>query len=68
MRQIVTHHAKAVRGTPDDPMSRSEVVAKAIDLTAPILGAAKSKMLADQVVRLDEVPEAGALIGGLIAA
>ena len=32
------HHAKAVRGTPDNPMTTAEIEAKAIDLIAPISG------------------------------
>ena len=62
------HHAKAVRGTPDDPMNRSEVVAKAIDLMAPIVGLSQAKLLAEQVMQLEKLPQAGALIGGLLAA
>ena len=62
------HHAKAVRGTPDDPMNRSEVVAKAIDLMAPILGLSQATQLAEHVMQLEKMPEAGALMGGLLAA
>lgn len=65
--QTVTHHAKAVRGTPDDPMTRSEVVAKAVDLTAPLLGATRAKVLAEQVMRLEEISQAGVVMGGLVA-
>ncbi len=39
------HHAKAVRGTPDNPMTTAEIEAKAIDLVAPISGEAKAKQL-----------------------
>lgn len=31
------HHTKVVRGTPDDPMSPTDVAAKAADILAPIL-------------------------------
>jgi 2-methylcitrate dehydratase PrpD len=31
------HHAKVVRGTPDDPMSAEEVAAKARDILSPLL-------------------------------
>ncbi|HET7197784.1 MAG TPA: MmgE/PrpD family protein, partial [Burkholderiales bacterium] len=34
----LTHHAKAVRGTAENPMTRAEVEAKAYDLAAPVLG------------------------------
>lgn len=65
---ISTHHAKAVRGTPDDPTTRAEVMTKAVDLTSPILGTHRAKLLAEQVMRLDEIPAAGAVMGELIAA
>lgn len=32
------HHARAVRGTPDNPMTATEIEAKALDLVAPIIG------------------------------
>ncbi len=41
----VSHHAKAVRGTPDDPMSDAEVEDKARDLMTPILGSGKTDEL-----------------------
>src|SRR5262249_13257903 len=34
----VSHHAKAVRGTPDNPMTTKEIDDKAIDLMVPIIG------------------------------
>ena len=39
------HHARAVRGTPDNPMTRDEVEAKALDLLAPVLGAERARAL-----------------------
>lgn len=36
--RTLRHHARVVRGTPDDPMSRQEVLDKARDLIAPIMG------------------------------
>ena len=39
------HHAKAVRGTPDNPMTTAEIEAKAIDLVTPIAGEVKAKGL-----------------------
>ena len=32
------HHAVAVRGTPENPMTEAEVEAKVLDLVAPLLG------------------------------
>ena len=33
------HHAKAVRGTPDNPMTAQEIEDKARDLLDPVIGA-----------------------------
>ena len=66
--RVLRHHAKAVRGTPDDPMTRAEVMEKATDLMSPILGAARATELALQVMFLDGVTDAGAVLGGLITA
>jgi 2-methylcitrate dehydratase PrpD len=46
------HHAKAVRGTPDNPMTAAEVEAKAVDLIAPISGDAKAKGLVAAIGKL----------------
>jgi 2-methylcitrate dehydratase PrpD len=39
------HHAKAVRGTPDNPMTDAEIETKARDLIAPITGPANADKL-----------------------
>jgi len=44
-----------VRGTPNNPMTRAEVVAKASDLIAPILGPAKCASLIERIFQLDGV-------------
>lgn len=49
------HHARAVRGTPDNPMTIGEIETKAIDLVVPVLGQAK----AEGLVRT--IPDLGAL-------
>jgi hypothetical protein len=36
---------RAVRGTPDNPMERAEVEAKALDLVGPVLGAERARAL-----------------------
>jgi 2-methylcitrate dehydratase PrpD len=46
------HHAKAVRGTPDNPMTTAEIEAKAIDLVTPISGEAKAKGLVAAISKL----------------
>jgi 2-methylcitrate dehydratase PrpD len=59
------HHAKAVRGTPDNPMTPEEIEAKAHDLSAPVIGAEGAQALVETVRRLDElasVRELGALL------
>ena len=51
------HHAKAVRGTPDNPMTRAEVEAKASDLLAPVLGKARARRLCDMLWSIDRVDD-----------
>jgi 2-methylcitrate dehydratase PrpD len=46
---------ETVRGTPENPMSRDEIVAKARDLVAPVFGAEKCNALIDTVFKLEEV-------------
>jgi 2-methylcitrate dehydratase PrpD len=44
-----------VRGTPENPMSQDEVVAKARDLVAPVLGADTCTKLIEKIFSLDRV-------------
>lgn len=44
-----------VRGTPENPMTRDEVVAKARDLIAPVLGPTKCRELLARVLDLENV-------------
>jgi 2-methylcitrate dehydratase PrpD len=55
------HHARAVRGTPENPMDRREVEAKAAGLLAPVLGAERARTLAEQVWRIERLPAVRAL-------
>jgi 2-methylcitrate dehydratase PrpD len=48
----VRHHAVAVRGTPDNPMTTKEIETKAIDLVAPISGEAKATGLVKAIAGL----------------
>jgi 2-methylcitrate dehydratase PrpD len=48
----VRHHAVAVRGTPDNPMTTKEIETKAIDLVAPISGEAKAAGLVKAIAGL----------------
>jgi 2-methylcitrate dehydratase PrpD len=47
----------AVRGTPRNPMSRTEVMEKARDLTAPTMGREKSARLIDTVYAIETVTD-----------
>jgi 2-methylcitrate dehydratase PrpD len=46
-----------VRGTPENPMSRDEAVAKARDLIDPVLGAETGAKLVDKVYALEQVKD-----------
>ncbi|WP_445504219.1 MmgE/PrpD family protein [Microvirga sp. G4-2] len=49
------HHAKAVRGTPENPMDGSEIEAKALDLMKPVIGSDRATELIHKVLRLDDL-------------
>ena len=51
------HHTRAVRGTPDNPMTRAEVDAKSYDLMAPVLGRSRARKLCDAVWNLDKLDD-----------
>ena len=51
----LSEQVTAVRGTPRNPMSRTEVIDKARDLVEPILGREKSKRLIDTVFAIESV-------------
>ena len=51
------HHTRAVRGTPDNPMTRAEVDAKSYDLLAPAIGRAKARKLCDAVWNLERLAD-----------
>jgi len=53
--QVFTERVEAVRGTADNPMTREEVVAKARELIAPVLGAASTGKLIEKILDLDKV-------------
>jgi 2-methylcitrate dehydratase PrpD len=54
---ILTERVEAVRGTPQNPMSRDEVVAKGRDLMMPILGDAPCTALIEKVLELEHVKD-----------
>lgn len=51
----LTRRVDNVRGTPENPMTREEVVAKATDLISPVLGAAAATKLVEGVMNLETV-------------
>lgn len=57
----LTERVEAVRGTPENPMTRDEVVAKCRDLTAMRLGKVKSARLIEQVLAIESVRDVRAL-------
>ena len=44
-----------VRGTPENPMSRDEIVTKARDLVTPVFGAEQCNKLIEKIFKLDDV-------------
>jgi 2-methylcitrate dehydratase PrpD len=50
---MLTERVEAVRGTPENPMTRDEVVAKCRDLTEPSLGKAQAAKLIDTVLNIE---------------
>ncbi len=52
--RTLSHRTYEVRGTPGNPMSADEVAAKALDLTAPILGKARAEELIAGILRLEQ--------------
>lgn len=51
----LTERVDAVRGTPENPMDRQEIVAKARDLIAPVLGADQCSALIDKILNVEKV-------------
>ena len=55
------HHTRAVRGTPDNPMTRAEVDEKSHALLAPVIGRARARKLCDAVWNLDKIDDVRSL-------
>jgi 2-methylcitrate dehydratase PrpD len=53
----LSERVEAVRGTPDNPMTREEVVAKSRDLMTPILGAPTCASLIEKIFALENVKD-----------
>ena len=58
---LLTERVSAVRGTPRNPMTRAEVIDKARDLTAPILGREKSDKLIETVFAIETIADVRSL-------
>jgi 2-methylcitrate dehydratase PrpD len=59
--RTVRHHAKAVRGTPDNPMTTQEIDDKARDLMVPIIGSARADKLVTAVRTIETMRSVRAL-------
>jgi 2-methylcitrate dehydratase PrpD len=53
----LTERVEHVRGTPENPMTQSEVIAKARELMTAVLGAATCSKLIERVLALDNVKD-----------
>ncbi len=54
----LAHRARAVRGGPDNPMSRNEVGEKALELMGPVLGSERARGLIESVWKIERVADA----------
>jgi 2-methylcitrate dehydratase PrpD len=59
--RILSKRTVAVRGTADNPMTQSEVEAKALDLVGGILGTRRGRALVQTMAKLETVPDVAAL-------
>jgi 2-methylcitrate dehydratase PrpD len=51
----LSEHVKTVRGSAANPMTREEVVVKARELMAPVIGVANASSLIDKMLTLESV-------------
>jgi 2-methylcitrate dehydratase PrpD len=54
---VLSERISAVRGTPRNPMSRNEVIDKARDLIAPVVGSETAAQLIETVYAIDGLPD-----------
>jgi len=64
----LSHRTEAVRGTIQNPMSRSEIETKAFDLMTPVLGESASRRAVEAVWALDRAPSLAGLLEPLCVA
>ncbi len=62
------HRTHAVKGTPDNPMTRQEVIDKALDLVGPVLGSEKGRKLVETVIGIERVEDLVATLRPLLKA
>ncbi len=60
-RRKLRHHTQAVRGTTDNPMTREEVTAKALDLMTPVLGDAGARRVVERIWELERLTSVSTL-------
>jgi 2-methylcitrate dehydratase PrpD len=53
----LSERVTSVRGTVENPMTREEVVAKAYDLIAPVIGQAPSSRLIDKLLGVENLKD-----------
>ena len=58
---VLSERVEAVRGTPRNPMTQAEVIAKSRDLIEPVLGLDKTQRLIDVVFNIEALPNILAL-------
>jgi 2-methylcitrate dehydratase PrpD len=58
---LLAERISAVRGTPRNPMTRTEVIDKARDLAAPVLGREKSEQLIGTIFAIETVTDVRSL-------
>jgi 2-methylcitrate dehydratase PrpD len=56
--RTLAHHTRSVRGTPENPMTRAEVEAKALDLVAPVTGKARAQKLCAAIWGIEKIRDA----------
>jgi 2-methylcitrate dehydratase PrpD len=59
--QMLTHQTMAAKGSIENPVTRTEEQAKALDLIEPILGKRRTADLLDRLWNLDKLPDIRAL-------
>jgi 2-methylcitrate dehydratase PrpD len=59
--RTLSHRTTAVRGSADNPMTQSEVEAKAFDLIGSVLGGRRARAILRAIAQIETVPDVTAL-------